>query len=149
MAVCIAGAAMSVGIIFVASRPRTITATNKAEQSGDTSAPQAEELDAPTGEAIADPVLREARAQVDEVLADLLAGKLDQDEKVAPVARKLKGYQSWSIKSQQLVQDGAADFRGVLTAPGARASFDIHFVKQGSGKWAIGTFGGPIEENPR
>jgi len=92
-----------------------------APKGGGAPAPKAEEPDAPKGEAIADPVLREARDQVDAVLKDLLAGKLDQDENFAPVARKLKGYQSWSIKSQQLARDGAADFRGVLTAPGARA----------------------------
>jgi hypothetical protein len=109
-------------------------------------APKAGEPDAPKGDAIADPVLREAREQLDMVLTDLLTGKFDQDESFAPVARKLKGYQSWSIKSQQLVRDGAVNFRGILTAPGGRARFDIHFVKQESGKWAIGTFGGPNPE---
>ena len=117
-----------------------------APKGGGAPAPKAKEPDAPKGEAIADPVLREAREQLDTVLAHLLAGKLDQDESFAPVARKLKGYQSWSIKSQQLVPDGAADFRGVLTAPGAQARFDIHFVKQANGKWAIATFSGPNPE---
>jgi hypothetical protein len=117
-----------------------------APKGGGAPAPKAEEPDAPKGEAIADPVLREAREQVEAVLADLLAGKLDQDESLVPVARKLKGYQSWSIKSQKLVRDGAVDFRGILTAPGGRASFDVHLVKQVSGKWAIGTFSGPNPE---
>lgn len=117
-----------------------------APKGGGTPAPKVAAPDAPKGEAIADPDLREAREQVDAVLADLLAGKLDQDENLAPVARKLKGYQSWSIKSQRLVREGAADFRGLLTAPGGQASFDIHFVKQAGGEWAIGTFGGPNAE---
>src|SRR3954453_6740040 len=84
-----------------------------APKGGGAPAPMAEEPEAPKAEAIADPVLREAREQVDAVLTDLLAGKLDQDENLAPVARKLKGYQSWSIKSQQLVRDGVVDFRGI------------------------------------
>jgi hypothetical protein len=117
-----------------------------APKSGGGPAPKAVEPDAPKREAIADPVLREAREQVDAVLTDLLAGKFDQDENLAPIARKLKEYRSWSIKSQQLVREGAADFRGLLTAPGCQASFDIHFVKQARGKWAIGTLGGPNAE---
>jgi hypothetical protein len=117
-----------------------------APKGGGAPAPKAEEPDAPKGDAIADPVLREAREQVDALLTDLLAGKFDQDEFLGRVAKKLKGYQSWSIKSQQLVREGAADFRGILMAPGSRARFDIHFVKQESGKWAIGRFGGPNPE---
>lgn len=117
-----------------------------APKAGGVPAQQAEEPDAPKGEAIGDPLLREARDQVDAVLTDLLSGKLDQDEQFAPVARKLKGYQSWSIKSQQVVRDGEVDFRGVLKAPSARATFDIQFMKQANGKWAIGTFSGPNSE---
>jgi hypothetical protein len=95
---------------------------------------------------VADPALREAREQADAILAGLLGGKLDNDPDLSPVARKLKGYQSCAIKAQQLVRDGAADFRGVLTGPAARARFDMTLVKQSSGKWAIGTFSGPNPE---
>ena len=38
-----------------------------------------------------------------------------------PVARKVKGYQAYSIKSQKVVREGAADFRGVLTGPAVTA----------------------------
>src|SRR5262245_31293680 len=89
-----------------------------APKGGGAPAPTAEEPDAPKGDAIADPVLREAREQLDALLTDLLAGKLDQDEFLGRVAKKLKGYQSWSIKSQRLVREGAAGFRGILTASG-------------------------------
>ena len=109
-------------------------------------APQAEQPDAPKGEAIADPVLREAREQADAILDGLLAGKFEQDQDLWPVARKLKGYQSWSIKSQKIVREGAADFQGVLRSPAGRARFDMTFVKQMSGKWAIGAFSGPNSE---
>lgn len=117
-----------------------------APKGGGAPKPKAEEPDAPKGEAIVDPKLREAREQVDAILDGLLAGKFDQDENLAPIAKKLKGYQSWSIKSQQMVRDTEADFRGILIAPPGRARFDVHFVKQASGKWAIGTFGGPTPE---
>jgi hypothetical protein len=118
----------------------------EAPKGGGAPGPKAEEPDVPKGEAIADPVLREAREQLDAVLADLLAGKLDQDEFLGRIATKLKGYQSWSIKSQQIVREGAADFRGVLSAPAGRARFEVHFVKQANGKWAIGAFSGPNPE---
>jgi hypothetical protein len=109
-------------------------------------APQPEERDAPKGEAVADPALREARDQADAILGDLLAGKLDNDSGLSPVARKVKGYQSCSIKSQKIVRGGAVDFRGVLTGPAGRARIDMTLVKQVSGKWAIGTFSGPDSE---
>jgi hypothetical protein len=104
------------------------------------------EPDAPEGEAIADPVLREAREQADAILDGLLAGKFDQDQELWPVARKLKGFQSASIKSEEIVRAGAADFRGILIGPAGRARFDMHLVKQKNGKWAVGTFGGPNPE---
>ncbi len=83
---------------------------------------------------MADPVLREAREQADATLGGLLAGKYDNDPNLAPVARKVKGYQSCSIKSQQIVREGAADFRGTLTGPAGRARFDMTLVKQASGR---------------
>jgi hypothetical protein len=113
---------------------------------GGVPAPKVEEPDAPKGDAIADPVLREAREQVDAVLTDMLAGKHDQDEFLGRIATKLRGYQSWSIKSQQVVREGAVEFRGILIGPGGRARFNLHYVKQKNGKWAIGAFVGPNPE---
>jgi hypothetical protein len=84
-----------------------------------------------------------AREQADATLGGLLAGKFDNDADLSPVARKLKGYQSASVKSQKIVRDGAAEFGGVLTGPASRARFDMTLVKQASGKWAVGTFSGP------
>jgi hypothetical protein len=91
-------------------------------------------------------VLREGREQADAILDGLLAGKLDQDQDLSPVARKVKGYQSWSITSQNIVREGAADFQGVLSSPAGRARFDMLLVKQMSGNWAVGTFSGPNPE---
>ncbi len=92
---------------------------------------------------MADPVLREAREQADEILGSLLAGKFDNDPDLWPVARKVKGYRSCTIKSQKIVREGAADFRGVLDSPTGRARFEMTLVKQVGGKWAVGTFSGP------
>jgi hypothetical protein len=109
-------------------------------------APQVEEPDAPKGEAVADPAIREARDQADAIFGGLLAGKFDNDPDLSPVARKVKGYQSYSIKSQKIVRAGAADFHGVLTGPAGRARFDMTLMKQVSGNWAIGRFSGPNPE---
>jgi hypothetical protein len=106
-------------------------------------APNAAEPDAPKGAAVIDPILREARAQADAILSGLLSGKFDNDPDLSPVARKVKGYQSYSIKSQKVVREGAADFRGVLTGLASQGRFDMGLVKQASGKWAVGTFSGP------
>ena len=106
----------------------------------------AEVPDAPKGEAIADPVLRQAREQADSILDGLLAGKFDQDPDLAPVARKLKRFQSWAIKSQKVVREGAAEFQGVLTRPEGAARFNVTLVKQASGKWMVGAFSGPNPE---
>jgi hypothetical protein len=95
---------------------------------------------------VADPALREARDQAEAILGDLLVGKFDNDPDLWPVARKVKGYQSCAIKSQQLVREGAVDFRGVLTGPTDRARFDMSLMKQANGEWAVGTFSGPYPE---
>jgi hypothetical protein len=109
-------------------------------------APRVEEADAPRGEAIVDPTLREARDQADALMARLLAGQLDNDPDVAPLARKLKGYHACAIKGQQVVRENAAEFRGVLTGPAAHARFSMTVVKQANGPWAIGHFSGPDAE---
>jgi hypothetical protein len=111
-------------------------------------APRAEEPDAPKGEAIADPGLREAREQADATLGGLLAGKFDKDTDsgLSAVAQKVKGYQSYAVKSQKAVREGAAEFEGVLSGPVGRARFGMLLVKQQSGRWAVGTFSGPYPE---
>ena len=107
---------------------------------------QAEEPDAPSAEAITDPVLREARVQADTTLSGLLAGQFDKDPDLWPIASKLKTFQTYSIKSQKIVREGAANFQGLLRNGVGRAHFDITFVKQSNGKWAIGTASGPNPE---
>lgn len=107
---------------------------------------QAAEALAPRGEAITDPVLRDARAQADSTLDGLLAGQFDADADLGPVARKVKGYQSYSVTGQTIVRDGAAEFRGVLTGPPGRARFTLTLVTQPGGQWAVGAFSGPNPE---
>jgi hypothetical protein len=51
----------------------------------------AAEPDAPTGAAIADPALREARDRADAILAGLLTGKFDDDPALEIASRKMKG----------------------------------------------------------
>jgi hypothetical protein len=104
---------------------------------------QAEVPDAPRGEAVADPSLREARDQADAMLAGLLAGRFSDDPNLSPVARRVKGYQSYSIQSQEMVRDSAAEFRGLLHGPVGRTRFGMTLMKQTDGKWAIGAFSGP------
>jgi hypothetical protein len=107
---------------------------------------QTEEPDAPSGEEINDPVLREARAQVETILSGLLAGQFDKDPDLWPVASKLKNFQAYSIKSQKIIREGAAQFKGLLRNSAGRAHFDLMLVKQTSGKWAVATFSGPNPE---
>ena len=100
-------------------------------------------VDAPKGKDIVDPVLRESREKADAILDGLLAGKFDQDADLSPVARKRKGYQSWSITSQKMARPDAATFGGELAGPAGRAAFDMLLVKQQTGHWAVATFSGP------
>jgi hypothetical protein len=86
------------------------------------------------------------RGQADTILEGLLAGKFDQDPDLWPVARKLKGYSAFAVKSQGMARDRTADFRGVLPGPAGRAHFAMTLVKQANGKWATGTFSGPSPE---
>jgi hypothetical protein len=106
----------------------------------------AEEPDAPMGAAIADPALREARDQADSTLAGLLTGNFGNDPDLAPVAKKMKGYQAASIKAQEIVREGTAQFRGLLTGPAGQATFKMTLVKQRDGHWSIGAFSGPNPE---
>jgi hypothetical protein len=106
----------------------------------------ADEAEAPKGEAIADPVLREARGQADTILRGLLAGKRVDDSMMARLADKLKGFQDASIRSQKIVRENAAEFQGVLAGPRARARFTMTLVKQMDGAWAVASFSGPNPE---
>ena len=108
-------------------------------------APKLEEPDAPVGLAIADATLREARQQNDAILTDLFAGKAE-DSGLARIAEKTKRFRTFSVKSQKMIRDGAAEFAGVLSGPDARAGFRLTLVKQTDGKWAIATFSGPNAE---
>ena len=95
-----------------------------------------------------DPLVKEARADTEVVLNDLLAGKYDEDPDFAPVARKVKGFQSWSIETQNLDPDSprAVNFGGTLKGPKGEATFLASMRKQQNGKWMIGYFSGP---NPK
>jgi hypothetical protein len=91
-------------------------------------------------------VLREARENFDALLDGLFAGRFDDRPDLRPVARKLKGYQAWTIQSQRIAPEGAAEFKGVLTGAGTRARFATTLVRQTSGYWTVGTFTGPDPE---
>ena len=51
------------------------------------------------------PIVKEARPDTEAILNDLIAGKYDNDGQFAPVARKVKGFQSWSIETQEIDPD--------------------------------------------
>jgi hypothetical protein len=114
-----------------------------AGAAGNATVPSADETAAPKGMAIADPVLREAREQADALLQDLLQGNFDQDENLALVAEKVKGYTSWSVQSQAIAGKGKAEFKGTLSGPAGKAHFRMLLVKQAAGQWAVGIFSGP------
>src|SRR5262249_48125165 len=93
-----------------------------------------------------DPMVKEARSDTEAILNDLLAGKLDSDTSLAPVARKLKGFRSWSIETQNIDPSHdpkAVKFTGTLKGPQGEATFVAMMVKQENGKWMIGSFKGP------
>jgi hypothetical protein len=102
--------------------------------------------EAPKGDAIADPDLREARAAADATLDGLLAGKFDDDEALRAVARKVKGFTSATVTDQKTSrEDGleVADFWGFVGGPRGFTPFQMRLVKQANGKWAVGWFRGP------
>jgi hypothetical protein len=90
-------------------------------------------------------MVKEARADTEAVLNDLLAGKYDNDPNFAPVAQKVKGFQSWSLERQQIDPDNpkAVNFSGTLKGSSGEATFTASMVKQQNGKWMIGYFSGP------
>ncbi len=91
------------------------------------------------------PLVKEARPETEAVLKELLAGKYDNDPNLFPIARKVKGFQSWSIETQQINPDlpKAINFSGTLKGPNGEATFTVLMVKQENGKWMIATFQGP------
>jgi hypothetical protein len=103
-------------------------------------------VEAPKGDEIEDPVLREARAATDEILSSMLAVKAQEDSGSERIAKKIGTYQAAVITSQKMTGKDAARFEGKLTAPTAQASFQATVVKQQNGKWAIGSFSGPNAE---
>jgi hypothetical protein len=93
-----------------------------------------------------DPELGAAQAATTNALDALLAGTLAADDPLAPVARKVAGYQTWSVTARTPVAGPppAWDFSGTLAAaPGRSARFTVRMVKQQSGHWAVGLFRGP------
>lgn len=92
-----------------------------------------------------DPLVKEARPDTEAVLDELIAGAHDNDQSLGPVERKIDGFTSWSIDSQELDPDlpNAVRFGGVLTGPTSQATFSVTMVKQQNGKWMVGTFDGP------
>jgi hypothetical protein len=105
--------------------------------------PASAESSLPKGKAIADPLLREARDAGDALLLHLLQGQFDQDESLAMVAEKLKGYSSWSITSQTITGTRTAAFKGTVSNAAGKAAFNMTLVKHSSGQWAISKFFGP------
>src|SRR3712207_4855866 len=83
------------------------------------------------------PLVKEARPAVEAVLADLLAGKYDDDSHYAPLARKLRGFTGWAITGQDADRDHppTVTFDGTLTAPDGAAGFTVSLVKQQTGRW--------------
>ena len=92
-----------------------------------------------------DPVVKEAKAGTEVVLADLLAGKYDDDPSFAPVARRVKGFRAWSIESQRIDPDSprTVSFGGTLSGPPGEATFIASMTRQQDGRWMIGHFSGP------
>ncbi len=83
-------------------------------------------------------------AAASKVLDDLLAGKLDDDPSLGPIARKVNSFQSWSITSITTKDEPPSrTFTGTLNAGDNFANFSIQLVKQRDGTWQVATFIGP------
>jgi hypothetical protein len=131
-------------ILWLSAAPLVIVAVGCGESSPSPSMTQASsQSSVPKGNAIADRLLRQARDEADALLLGLLQGQFDQDENLALVAEKLKGYTSWSITSQTTTGQRTAEFKGTVSNSAGKATFRMTLVKQSSGQWAIGKFSGP------
>ncbi len=91
------------------------------------------------------PLVMEALPDTEAILKDLLAGVYDDDPSLSPVARKVKGFQSWAFETLDPNPDlpQSVNFSGILKGPKGEAEFTALMVKQQNGKWMIGTFSGP------
>jgi len=111
-----------------------------------TLAPPAAPTGAPRQDADETPLVKEVRAETGTILDDLLAGKYDDDPSYAPIARKLKGFRSWSIQTAALDKDSPPTVKveGTLVGANRDATFSALIVKQeATGRWMIGSFNGP------
>src|SRR5579872_1069913 len=91
---------------------------------------------APKTDASDNPLVKEARPDTEAVLKDLLAGEYDDDPTLSPVARKIKGFQSWAFETEEINPDlpQAVNFGGILNGPKGEANFAVLMVKQQNGK---------------
>jgi hypothetical protein len=110
-----------------------------------TLAPPAAPTSAPRQDADETPLVKEVRAETGTILDDLLIGKYDDDPSYAPIARKLKGWTSWTIQTaaQEEGSPPTVKVAGTLAGPNREATFSALIVKQETGRWMIGTFSGP------
>src|SRR5260370_36284374 len=76
----------------------------------------ADEAAVPKGNAIADPVLREARDQADEVLHGLLAGMFDQEENLAGVGGERGGVTPLSRRAPKNSEGSLVEIPGTCDA---------------------------------
>ena len=92
-----------------------------------------------------DPIVKEAKADTDGVLKNVLAGKTDNDSMLDHLSAKLNGFDSATIERQKLVPGElkSVRFDGTLKGRRGEAKFSLLMVEQESGKWAIATFGEP------
>jgi hypothetical protein len=79
-------------------------------------------------------------------ITGLLDGRFDDRPDLQPIARRLRGYRTWSVTSQRMAGENAAEFEGIVTEPAAQARFTATLVRQASGNWKVGTFSGPDPE---
>src|SRR4051812_29123055 len=78
------------------------------------------------------PLVKEALPDTEAILQDLLAGIYDDDPTLSPVARKVKGFQSWSFETLEPNPDlpPSVNFSGILKGPKGEADFTVLMVKQ-------------------
>jgi hypothetical protein len=86
-----------------------------------------------------------AAAAMTDAMMRMLSGKGDDDPDLAPLARKLKAYQTWAVTSaQRETRDPPAwTFGGWVEGPQGASSISVRMVKQQKGGWAPGSMSGP------
>jgi hypothetical protein len=92
-----------------------------------------------------DPLVKQARADTEAFLTDLLAGKYDGDTNYAPVARRAKGYTQWTVDTWAVDPDSPETVfvSGKMSGPAGEATFAASVRRQQNGRWMAGTFSGP------